>query len=78
MTREFDAGGETGRETGFALDEQAKAQKLENLRKRLEASTPLTAKPVRHYEWDVRRTVMALFLALVFVLAIVAGSGVFR
>ena len=65
-------------QAGFALDEEAKAQKLERLRQRLTASTPLTAKPVRRTEWDVRRMLMAAFLVLVFGLAIVAGSGVFR
>ncbi|GAB2896928.1 hypothetical protein GCM10027046_28060 [Uliginosibacterium flavum] len=65
-------------QAGFALDEEAKAQKLERLRQRLQAATPATQKPVRRYEWDVRRTVMAVFLVLVFGLAIVAGSGVFK
>lgn len=67
----------SGEQTGFALDEQAKAQRLERLRQRLAASTPVTVKPVRRTEWDVRRTLMATFLVLIFVLAIVAGSGMF-
>lgn len=69
---------ESDGQAGFALDEEAKAQRLERLRQRLRAATPATQKPVRPSEWDLRRTLMAAFLMLVFVLAIVAGSGVFR
>jgi hypothetical protein len=65
--------------SSFALDEQAKAEKLLRLKQRLAAATPVTAKPKspRFENWDVRRAAMAGFLALIFLGAIVVGSGVF-
>ena len=61
----------------FSQDEQLKARKLERLRERFVAATPATRKPVRDaLPTDWRRACMAIFMVLVFVLAIVFGSGV--
>ena len=50
---------------------------VERLRERFVAATPATRKPVRDaLPTDWRRACMAIFMVLVFVLAIVFGSGV--
>lgn len=59
---------------GQHQNELLKTQKLEALRARLAAATPATKKPeVLAAPINWRRSAMALFMVLIFVLAIVAG-----